>query len=931
MQGNLSRRDLGYTIYSRVEECIRGFISPLVEMHWDERTNWVPEGVLTQAAIRNGSPDFESADEFLEYTDFSDLQRIICFKNHFRDFIAHGSMQASDFCTVMDEIYGLRLKIAHVRGSFTIFDSDRLIACARRLAAELDGLGSCIAEFLNDLQERPEKMIVSIPMTFYESSENTWPIPNNLPSGDYDSEGGFVGRCDDIKKIRRLLEGNLHRVVSITGAGGVGKTALALRVVEEMLESGTSPFEGIVWVSAKENRLSHLGIEQVEPSLQSYEQLLDTVVVVMGMGEPSDTLPKKESDVQTIFSLFNNILIVIDNWETITDARIVDFVLDPPERAKILITSRRGLGQVERRQELRELSEGDAVELFRRVAREKGLDFLVSLPAEVVTRYVKRVSCFPLAVKWVLGQVALGADISAVVDRVNSASSDISRFCFEQVYDGISLAAKRILGALSCFDDPTVPGVLMYVADVQEDAFDAGVQELILASLIVPDRSIGDASQLVTKFGILALTRAFVLQRLDEEPSFRDEVQSRLATCRSNTEEAARVQRQYRYSLSYLNPTTDEERVAAMCAKTAWEKFSTGDYKGAVKDFQRGCRIAPHYGQILRNWAVVEFQMGHLVEANRLFEGASVLCPKDELIWLKWGEYMKQCNRVEDAVRIYERARDLNADNNQVLNALGGLYARLSRFEDGNAMLQAALTLDGQHSSIQAEKIDRSCRSDLLRRWAEKLRDTGDVARAEEKYGEALSEIELAWQLDHSDMKTLEIKAQILVNMGFLYRDCQRVDEAIRYFELAMGIPLATARTTSTLFRAFQQLVRLGHRVGHFGNLSRSANLDWLTRAAKNNPKVRVGEDYVALLQIMRLGEAVSGHVLSVDEHGAYCILSYDGDLSRTCLAHKTSFADIGKVLPESMVGAHVSFLPYAYDHEGVTKHKSFSTVVVDD
>jgi len=931
VRSNLSRRDLGYTIYSRVETSIRTFIAPVLEAHWHEKAEWVPEGVLVQALARHGSVDFECADDFLECVDFSDLQRIICFKRHFRSFIAEGSLQESDFRVVMDEVYELRLKIAHIRGLFSIFDSDRLIVCTRKLAAGLGDAGSSIREFLDNLERRPEELVLKVPLTFYEAPETTWGIPNNLPLADYDSEGGFVGRREDIKSVRKLLEGNLHRVISITGAGGVGKTALALRVIEEMLEIGTSPFQGIIWVSAKENKLSYLGIEQVEPSLQSYEQLLDTIVTVMGMGEPSDTLEKKKSDVETVFSLFNSILVVIDNWETITDARILDFVLDPPERVKILITSRRGLGQVERRQELRELSEGDAVELFRRVAGEKGLDSLAKLPSEVVTQYVKRVSCFPLAVKWVLGQVALGADISAVTDRVNSASSEVSRFCFGQVYSSISSSAKRILGALSCFDDPPTAGVLMYVAEVRPDEFDAGVQELALASLVIPDHCVGDANQVVTRYVILTLTRSFVMQSLDDEPSFRDEVQSRLVTCRSNIEEAHRIQRQFRYSLSYLNPTTDEERIAAMYAKSAGDKFSAGDYKGAVKDFRSGAGVAPHYGQILRNWAVIESRTGHPVDANRLFERASMLCPQDELTWIKWGEFMKEANRVEDAVRLFEHARDLNPGNNQVFNALGGLYARLGRFQDADSILQEALILDGQHSDVEAEKIDRSSRADNLRRWAEGLRDADDLSGAEPRYQDALAEIESACQLDHSDWKTLEIKAQILVNMGYLYRDWQRPDEAIRHFELAMAIPLATPRLTNSLLKALQQLVRLRHHAGQFPMVKQLVGPDWLAKAAKNSPKTKLEEDYVALMQILALREVTYGHIKSVDKRGATCMISCDDNPSRTCMAHKTSFNKHRLNLQESLVGARVSFLPYTYDIEGDTKHRSFSTIVVGD
>ena len=43
---------------------------------------------------------------------------------------------------------------------------------------------------------------------------------NNLPSRDYDPDGGFIGRKEDIKKILNLISGELHRVITISRSRG---------------------------------------------------------------------------------------------------------------------------------------------------------------------------------------------------------------------------------------------------------------------------------------------------------------------------------------------------------------------------------------------------------------------------------------------------------------------------------------------------------------------------------------------------------------------------------------------------------------------------------------------------------------------------------------------------------------------------------------
>ena len=84
------------------------------------------------------------------------------------------------------------------------------------------------------------------------------------------------------------------------GAGGVGKTALAHRLCSNLLSRKILPFDAILWVSAKEEKLSDTGIEPLEPTLRSFEDVLDDILRTYGWDDAIiwDARPKEDRILQ---------------------------------------------------------------------------------------------------------------------------------------------------------------------------------------------------------------------------------------------------------------------------------------------------------------------------------------------------------------------------------------------------------------------------------------------------------------------------------------------------------------------------------------------------------------------------------------------------------------------------------------------------------
>ncbi len=144
--------------------------------------------------------------------------------------------------------------------------------------------------------------------------------PNNLPL----QLTSFVGRETEMAEIGRLLQ--THRLVTLTGAGGTGKTRLALQVAAGVLDA----FKDGVWLV----ELAPLADPDLVPN---------TVASVLGLREEHsrllmpallDWLGKRQ------------LLLVLDNCEHLIDAcaNFADALLHAGPDVHVLATSREALG-----------------------------------------------------------------------------------------------------------------------------------------------------------------------------------------------------------------------------------------------------------------------------------------------------------------------------------------------------------------------------------------------------------------------------------------------------------------------------------------------------------------------------------------------------------------------------------------------------------
>src|SRR3954447_11527489 len=204
------------------------------------------------------------------------------------------------------------------------------------------------------------------PERLFQLGSETFPPLRSLNATNLPAQtGALVGRTGELLAIASLLEDS--RVVTLTGAGGSGKTRLALEAAAESVERFTG---GVFWV----------------PLAAINDPALVEPTIAQAIGAPGGLAAHIDE---------KRMLLLVDNLEQVLpDAAepLATLVASCPN-LRLLVTSRSPLRiQDEREYEVLPLPEVDAVELFRERA------FLAE-PEAAVHEICRRLDGLPLAIE----------------------------------------------------------------------------------------------------------------------------------------------------------------------------------------------------------------------------------------------------------------------------------------------------------------------------------------------------------------------------------------------------------------------------------------------------------------------------------------------------------------------------------------------------
>ena len=667
----------------------------------------------------------------------------------------------------------------------------------------------------SDLEVQPEPETVAL----YEKilvADGKIETPSNLPA----PAGTFVGRDQQLHSLAFQLRAN--RLITIAGAGGIGKTRLSIELGRSQLRH----FTGGVWFA---------DLRQARDERDVYER----IAIACGLNDLNNAKDALEDRLAG-----DRCLIVLDNCEHLVDAvrAPIRFLIER-SCAHVVVTSRRRLGcEGEICVNLHplalpaedaapdELLRSPSVLLFLERAARVMPDVRVQFEnAHSFAEIVRRLGGLPLALELVASRANL-LTIDGMAKRLRDGLPSLKKIASvtQWSYDLLSENERRVFEVCAVFDGWWA---LETLEAILPDACGDGFEELseLVESSLVQTRAEGAEY----RHSLLETTREFAARKLEESG---DALRARTAHAHFW---AAKLERIYPHSEGaredeYFLPIDEayaDIRTALEFALTAqpalavaivsalyrywalrgrlhegWSAIQACEANTAAIPLslqQRG-RFAQAAGVIARELGDTERARTHLASAVECYRACGDRAREVESVWAQAKlEFM--AGRHEKAKELYRSSLAMYLELGDEVNVastianIGSVSHSMGEFEEARAMYREALE--------QYERLG------FLRGLAFIYRN---MALAESNLGNAESSIALARRsvaLSHESGDTLREGDALTVLAGSL-GEAGLFEESLQASVRSLEI-LARSNHGQFVMLAIEAIARAAQLCGH--------------------------------------------------------------------------------------------------------------------
>ncbi len=590
----------------------------------------------------------------------------------------------------------------------------------------------------------------------------------------------FVGRQTQVQRVKEMLRAPQTRALTLLGAGGSGKTRLAIQVGTELLGEYA---DGIWWIELA--------------ALNDSALVLQAIARALGVRET-----RGESLAETLLDFLRtrNALLLLDNCEHLIGAcaRVTDEILAHCAQVKILATSREalnvhgeavyqvptlGVPHTETVSLAALLLEFEAVRLFVERARGVNAQFaLTEQNAFAVAQIVRQLDGIPLAIELAAARVnALTAEqIAARLDdrfallsqgaRTALPRQKTLRALIDWSYDLLNEAERALFRRLCIF----AGGWTLDAAETicGEPTAKASAVLDLLTRLVDKSLVIFDGQDSDGRYRFLETIREYAAERLESERE-AETVRARhfrywvtyAAEREPNLWGAVQVEWVNRFERE-----RDNFRAALAWGLNQDAAQVRHDTLALTIHLARFWVLHNHYAEGI---AAYHAALAHASDAP-LLQRARAVNRMGDLLW-RSGQMDETVAAIEPNVNVLEMM-DAPLELGDALHVLGtAMYVR-GDLPRSNELLGRALTLRRAHGD--------------LTRIAATLNNLGEVARLQKDYATARSAYREALDIARISHDS-RVEAYILNNLGIASNAAGAFQDAQGYLKASIQLVAA--------------------------------------------------------------------------------------------------------------------------------------------
>lgn len=596
-----------FAVLTSLEEDLRSCIA--LYLGSSQPKTVLPELLYTKVLARARSEEGPglaptTVEELIQYLDFADAYSVLNSNRASLDEMVRGHLR--EITPQLDRLVPVRNRLMHSR-PFTYDDYSLTLDLAQALADSGNLMWGGVRSTLVRLKTEPSFVAtLTIPAPDWDPRRDR----HNLPLPDFD-DSGFIGRERQVEHIKRLCLGSWP-VITIVGEGGLGKTAIALKVAYDILDSPDSPFDAIVWASSKTQVLTPHMIKNLNSSIRDSLGLLREIASQLSGKEVED--PIKE--VQEYLESFR-ILIILDNLETVLDHQIRSFLELLPDGSKVLITSRIGLGSPEHAVKLNPMDRAESVQFLRVLAKLRDISFLLRQKDSVLRGYCERMQDNPGWMKWFVSSIQTGKRPEEILANPGM----FLEFCLSNVYNYLSSSARTVIDCMLWLPGEHTQAELAFLSEFSAITLQQHLQELLRTNMVVMS-SAPRGRSFESRYDLSELARNYLVKYHPVSPVRAAGLSKRKQQLIATTEQLSTDQRSNPYSLYSLKTYSRSDYVIARHLYEALIHIKHREFLLAEEKIASAQHLAPAYFEVCRVKAWLMSEQNNFPAARQAYEAA---------------------------------------------------------------------------------------------------------------------------------------------------------------------------------------------------------------------------------------------------------------------------------------------------------------------